>query len=304
VSAALKSINNQTAGADYNNDALTIFDERAEFVACRLSVNNAAVWYSVAAGPGAQWQSDQFQVPASGELTLGPGQGIRFKYVDPAANPQAQVSATMLTAAESGGGGMTPTTTIVQPSGVVVVGGGTSLDVIQLASFPPASPKDGDSHWLQLPSSYDPVGGKPIRWLVTYDAANALWHVTGAPLYAEVQTNEVAVNAGAYTDLATVGPAVSIPRGCDAQIEVGFTGNMTGSGGANTGNMAYSGCGIVAADADSAFLGNAPQASVTHTREKLALTAGTLTAKYKGTLGAQPSQFFWRFLRVLVERLT
>jgi hypothetical protein len=167
-------------------------------------------------------------------------------------------------------------------------GGGAGLDVIALASFPPASPTDGDTHWLELPSSYDPVGGKKLRWLVTYDSANAVWLATGPALYAEVQTSEATPGAGAYGDMATVGPSIALPRAGDWIIEVGYE-NEANIAGATTLAMSYAIGATAAVDADAAMLGwsgttQAPGGTA-KAREKTGIAAVTLTAKYKINAG-------------------
>lgn len=156
------------------------------------------------------------------------------------------------------------------------------IPTVPLATFPPAAPVDGQVISLLLPAAYDPIGGLPKRWLCTYDAANALWHVSGPPLFHEIATAETPTSNVAYVDCATVGPSVPIPRNGDYQIDHGFQIN-----GINQDIfMAYAGAGIVAADADSAQTGNTANYNVSRSREKLGLVIGTLVGKYKGGSGS------------------
>lgn len=129
MSAAVKQISNVTAEEDYV-DALTIYNDDVTFTSVFLQIYNAAVWYSIATGPGAAWGSDTFLGPVIGTLALPPCSGIRFKFVDPAAPQQAQVSATMLTDAEAPNAvtSLAPTTAIVNTEGGIIAG-----DVVAVA---------------------------------------------------------------------------------------------------------------------------------------------------------------------------
>jgi hypothetical protein len=159
--------------------------------------------------------------------------------------------------------------------------GSVIVPTVALGSFPPSSPQDGQLVSLILPSTYDPVGGRTIRWLCEYDATLAMWHVKGPALYAEVQTVELAPNSGSYGDAATVGPAVTLPRPGDWISEHGFLAQDLST----PVLMSYQIGGIGALDADAiqASTGNAQtnNTNKARIREKVNLTAVTVTAKYK-----------------------
>lgn len=105
----------------------------------------------------------------------------------------------------------------------VASGGGTVIvPVVALAAFPPANPVDGQMLVLVIPGANNPLTGQPVRWLCTYDAGAALWHVAGPALAAEVLNQEVYA-AAVYGDLATVGPAIDVPRPGVYDISLGCT---------------------------------------------------------------------------------
>ena len=182
--------------------------------------------------------------------------------------------------------------------------GGTALNIpaIALAAFPPAAPVDGDSYWLTLAASFDPIGAKAMRWLVTYDATAAMWDVAGAPLYNEVVTSETTASA-AYVALATAGPAITLPRPGDYQVEIGVL--TRDIGGTNyIGRMSYDIGGVGAVDADSIEptigFGGFQSSRI---REKVGLTAVTLTAKYRSD-GVRSPTFQDRYIQVTPMRIT
>lgn len=186
-----------------------------------------------------------------------------------------------------------PISATLSPSGTI--GTGVVAPIVALASFPPATPADGQVVALELPSTFDPIGGKTIRWLATYNAGTAMWDVAGVPLYAEVQAQEA--NAlGGYGDLATVGPVITPPRPGDYIPSVGmFVNSINGVGSF----MAYQGAGIgAAADADAAESlwnpgGGSGGGGIVRAREKTGLLATALTAKYKGAGGGTTAGSRW-----------
>jgi hypothetical protein len=175
---------------------------------------------------------------------------------------------------------------------------------VVLASFPPASPVDGQTVILILPSSYDPIGGKPVRWICTYDLANTVWHVAGPPLQAQVDTVETTSSA-TYTDLATVGPTVATPRPGDYIVEVGAQQcAITNTNVVSL--MAFTGGGVTASDADAAqandfSVGGLPF-GVSAARYKTGMTAGNVVAKYRAS--AASGQWQGRRISLTPVRIT
>lgn len=103
-----------------------------------------------------------------------------------------------------------------------VTGLQTALDAKQpkvtYSATPPGSPADGDE-WV-LPA--DATGG--VMWRFRYRAASASaykWEfVGGNSLYALVAAVESTTTVGAWLDLTTVGPRVTVPRAGDYDVVV------------------------------------------------------------------------------------
>jgi hypothetical protein len=184
--------------------------------------------------------------------------------------------------------------------------GPSRIPTIALASFPPTAPTDGDTYWLIVPASYDPMGGQTVRWLVAYNAAAAAWDVEGAPIGGQVQTSENNT-ATAYGDLATVGPTVTVPRPGVYIVTSGF--QASSATGSMVGWMSYAVGATAAVDADAAGgpVGNfaAPGLSVSRRRTKTFAAAGTvLTAKYRQSSAAGTVAFLGRELTVTPKQIT
>jgi hypothetical protein len=183
--------------------------------------------------------------------------------------------------------------------------GSVIVPTVALASFPPATPQDGQMVELILPASFDPVGGQPIRWLCRFDVGTNAWHVAGAPLYAEVLTNE-GTASGTYVDLATVGPSITLPRGGDYNIEIGCYPQALDSPGLF---MSYQAGAAAASDTDAAK-GDAGAAASSmsfnsaRAREKTGLAASAaITAKYRSGTGGSGG-FANRWMRIVPIRIT
>lgn len=266
-------------------------------------VANAAVIAQVApqnpAGTEQEWGPEILVTPETNTVTLA--QGIRFRSAVPGV--PARIVAQLYQPDDPRFAGGTPFTPTLTPSGSL--SNQVQIPTVALAAFPPANPTDQQAIYLALPASYDPIGGKAIRWLCVYDSALAMWHVTGAPLYGEVTTSETTTSA-AYTDLATVGPSVVLPRPGDYMIAVGLDewNNNPGS----ICQMDYAGGGIVAGNGGPVANIQTPTAAVVQSmnqsreREKAALTAGTLTAKYM--TGGGTGRYEFRYLKVTPMRIT
>lgn len=245
-------------------------------------------------------QSEQAIQP--GPITFQGVYGIRFRNFTP--GKVAVVQANAYFVGEAVPEGNLPSNVVFTTAGQT--GGGLTSNVAPtpLASFPPAAPNDGDICVLELPSAYDPVGGKKIRWILQYNASDLVWDFLGGPpLYAEVQTQENDANA-AYGDLATIGPVQTIPRAGDYIISVGHgLSNNTG----NIGFMAYSGAGISASDADAAATENVTlTAEISAVRERMKTSlnpaGSSVTAKYRFGNNSVFHQHRW--MRITPVRIT
>ncbi len=288
-------INNVAAGDNYT-DACTIgpnYD--AKTVVITIANNSALMQFAVGRVGNWRWTDERefFSIPQSFKVAGVLGVKIRNANAGQVARVLATLTGDDDIQFESG----------LPFTGTLAANGGVSSAVVvptvALAAFPPANPVDGQLVSLVLPTTYDPVGGKSIRWLCEYDAANALWHVRGPELYAEVSTSE-AVNAlAAYGDLATVGPSITLPRPGDYVIGHGAWITSLGSGL----EMAYAIGGNAAQDVDDiqAVTGNAQSENRNsgRWREKTGLAAVTITAKYKSGAGNGTARDRWLAVRPL-----
>lgn len=254
------------------------------------------VQYSTDANVGDEtWTDEIYLNPGAGSIDKG-AIGVRFR--NAIAGSQATVSAYINPPGRPG----------LNISSSSAASGAQNLVPTDLVNFPPSAPSDGDLVVLVLPSTYDPVGGKQIRWLCSYNAADAVWDVIGgAPLLAIIATSE-STSSVAYVDLATPGPSITIPRPGDyiAIVEALYD-NITNA--QIRGWMAYQGAGIAAAtDADAGSTQDAGAAgshfsTLVARREKVALTTATpLTAKYRSS-GAS-STFANRILSIIPIRIS
>lgn len=223
---------------------------------------------------------------APGNLILAAGtRGIRFQnYV---AGKIAIISAGLSEPSEppiqtTAAGVATPSTTVITPN--------TTL---------PGSPTDGQQAIL-----VDSTTAPTYAWLLQFNAALAQWlFIGGSPLYAEVLTQEGTTSA-AYTDLATVGPSITLPRAGSYTVEIGCRGIM----GSATSNyavlMSYAIGGTGAVDADFVCVaGNGGTAdgkiaSVARARTKTGIAAATtLTSKYRVDTAGKNGTYDNRWIR-------
>jgi hypothetical protein len=97
----------------------------------------------------------------------------------------------------------------VRPT-ITLVGGAARYTT---AAWPPTSPVDQQLAILQV----DATNG--IEWLFVYNAGSASpykWEcIGGAPLTAFIGTNEILAGLGAWSNLATDGPSITVPRAGD-----------------------------------------------------------------------------------------
>lgn len=91
---------------------------------------------------------------------------------------------------------LSPNVQTLSTSGVIGVA--VVIPTVPLASWPPLTPVDGQTVYIILPSTYDPIGGKTIRWLASYSSADNMWHVTGAPIVVKAASTTLVPHAGDY----------------------------------------------------------------------------------------------------------
>ena len=160
----------------------------------------------------------------------------------------------------------------------------------------PSSPVDGDIHVYPA----DLTNG--VMWQFMYRSAVNDWEcIGGAPLFAEVVTSETTASTS-YAALATAGPSIALPFVGDWMVRIGATVGNSGAG--NTSFMSYDIGGTGAVDADGIFHEGpaSNRASIERPRRKQALTAITLTAKYRVTAGT--GSFMNRWMAVTPVRHT
>lgn len=159
--------------------------------------------------------------------------GIKFRYGDPANIPT--VAATLFLEGDPIPTGTTPFNFALTPQGGII--SLANIPSIALANFPPANPVDGQTYELILPASYDPVGGKSLGVLVTFDANQALWHCAPVPLQKLDGTHlYVYAGAGFFVDpsgtLTGVTP-FTVPRPGLYRAVVSIVGIDPATGGAH-----------------------------------------------------------------------
>lgn len=138
-----------------------------------------------------EWGPELLITPQAGEFQRL--QGVRFK------NAQAGVPARVVAQ-------------LIQPDDPVPVGGtpftqsltgagGISSQLIipnvALGAFPPAGPVDGQALSLVLTAAYDQATGKTLRYLIEWDATNAIWQVhDGKPIHKQDSTHSFGYTGG------------------------------------------------------------------------------------------------------------
>ena len=146
-----------------------------------------------------------------------------------------------------------------------------------------------------------------IKWRLRYNAGSASaykWEFLGGPpLYAQVPTNEGVAVSGAYLNLATVGPQVTLPRGGDYDIELGAR-ILGPSSGVFRGFMAPKLGATAPVDVNAAIFGTT--ANLDGTVAKLSRVAAlaandVILAQYRSDVSG--SNFMNRWLRVSPVRV-
>lgn len=145
----------------------------------------------------------------------------------------------------------------------------------------PAGPVDGQEIFYLA----DATAG--VVWHLKYRAASASpykWeYLGGPPLYSFVATLQT-LTSTTYAALATAGPSVSLPLAGDYDVAIGA--GMTTAGAAMGAWMSYDIGGTAAVDGDGATAQVVTPGfawTTTLARRKTALSAVTLTAKYRSS---------------------
>lgn len=126
-----------------------------------------------------------------------------------------------------------------------------------------------------------------VYWDLVLTDPNATypWSALGpVPLVGEVTTAQSLTN-GTYSDLATVGPSVTLPLAGDYDVYVEAVHSSVAAGYFSA--MSYAIGGTGASDADMAEVQHSANTDsrwpISRTRRKTGLTAVTLTAKYRNS---------------------
>jgi len=151
----------------------------------------------------------------------------------------------------------------------------------------PGSPTDGQEHIL-----VDSTSAPTYFWLLRYNSGSGStykWECIGGTPKSVLITTSESISADSYTDLATVGPDITLPNAGDWDITIGALLNITSGAGFNGLISASYAVGGVAASDDWSFSASANGGSGSRTRRHLAVAASTLIRakyhKYTGTAG-------------------
>lgn len=171
----------------------------------------------------------------------------------------------------------------------------------------PVSPADGD----EVRFLADADSG--VVWQLRYrDKAPSAYRwefIGGSPIYAEVTTEEnYGPGAGGATfgDLATSGPAVTLPLAGDYDVQHGCRAHVNGNAGFSL--MSYA-IGSTAASDNDAVIANEPAGdntspkSMARMRRKTGLSAVTLTSKYRNNNTTNTGAFSSRWISVTPIRV-
>ena len=162
----------------------------------------------------------------------------------------------------------------------------------------PSSPQDEDE------VVYEADASEGVYWHLKFDASESHWGLVGGGwLEAVVETAESTASAG-YTDLATVGPSLTVPE--DGTYDVEINSRIDGSVNNWSGAMSYDVGASAADDTDSAEEGGPATAigSGHSIRRQASMSASDVfTSKYKNPAGGAPT-FENRVIRIRPVFLT
>jgi hypothetical protein len=167
----------------------------------------------------------------------------------------------------------------------------------------PLLPQDGDEVYFQNAA----MATSGIVWHLRYNAVSASaykWEFLGGqPLLDEVPTQEaIGAAGGTYGTLTTAGPVAVLPLAGDFVVRIGARITAAGD---SIGTMSYDIGGTGAVDADGASArsdSTARDFAAVRVRRKNALTAVTLTAKYRRN-SANATFFADRWMEVTPVRV-
>lgn len=168
----------------------------------------------------------------------------------------------------------------------------------------PGSPADKDVAIL-VDSTTLPTYQWTFRWNAGSSNSDKWEFIGGIAGYKGIQEDGTLESTASttYVALTTAGPTFAIPRAGVYDVEIGYSGGMGGL----FGMMSYD-IGVTAAiDADCCRAQNAATATIVGTFyrvQRKALTAVTLTAKYKASAGGSTEAFACRIMRVTPVRVS
>ena len=175
--------------------------------------------------------------------------------------------------------------------------------IVPVVTALPTSPADGTV------IDYVADSSNGVVWRFRYRAGSGSsykWEfVGGSPLWAEVAAQE-SYGAGVttYGDLATAGPAITLPLAGDHMVEVGSLARHDTN--ARAAWMSYQIGGTGASDSDGTYVyagsTNTVQVPLFRPRLKTGLGAVTLTAKYRSD-GTGVATYAHRWIRVTPVRV-
>lgn len=178
----------------------------------------------------------------------------------------------------------------------------TTLGITVGTTFP-ASPSDGDVHVYNA----DTTNG--VKWMFQYRSASAhayKWEfIGGAPLFADVPAEESTTTTGAWVDLATAGPSVTVPLTGDYVVALGSRTYAGGAGTVTNHTPSFGGATPVLADGIQEYQqtvgGISRHDSIE--RKKTGLAAGTtIVSKY--STNYNPTYWLGRWLRATPIRVS
>lgn len=161
----------------------------------------------------------------------------------------------------------------------------------------PGSPTDGQEIY------YAANATNGVIWHLRYRTAASKWEFLGGPpLFASVATSQ-ATTSTSYTDLATAGPAITLPLAGDYDVTIG--GRLK-AGFSPPVYMSYSIGNTGATDDDSIGFyaaGSEEFASLVRTQRKTSLSAVELKAKYRVSNSSHGGTFVYRWIAVTPVRI-
>jgi hypothetical protein len=291
-----------TAGVDPPN--FTTFRAPANLLGGYFQVQGNAAIVQLIYGTQGQEQVGPAQSLPTGSYSIGPPpkplQLIGVRFSNAAAGVGSTFSGYFWDAAS-------PVISYIGAPSTSVVGTITipRLSAAQFALLTPATNVDQQIVILEV--------GTDIEWMLQWNTGTQKWdYVGGPPIINEVAADETTASA-AYVALATAGPSIAVPRPGDYLVEIGAAIFNTAVDDPNfDARMSYDIGGTGAVDADSirdrmsiietgANL-NLGGGSFSRQMRKNALTAVTLTAKYKTS--ANTMHFAQRYMTLLPIAIT